>query len=245
MATVRTDVDKEQMCFKNASKSSEGSSMLTVKEAPLIPTVNVEKSPDLDFENIHSHDISYVEDTSLTMPNSELYTSTDKQPQKSSDDKKICFSNNVSDENNFENNTGGSVCRSAKARGEPFDKMAKLRSETTETACCSGETEQKTNKLKISRPSETEGDINSPTDCAHNLNVTSMNQQQSGNSTNAGNEPHARTDDRREQIFATIYGQCIGDAIGLLTEFLTMEQANYVSTINNVEFSDRKIKEYT
>ena len=32
----------------------------------------------------------------------------------------------------------------------------------------------------------------------------------------------------RDQMLATIYGQCVGDAIGLLTEFLTKEEAKEV-----------------
>ena len=36
-------------------------------------------------------------------------------------------------------------------------------------------------------------------------------------------------EERREQITATVYGQCIGDAVGLLTEFLSESQAKHVS----------------
>lgn len=32
-----------------------------------------------------------------------------------------------------------------------------------------------------------------------------------------------------ERIFATIYGQCVGDALGLLTENLTKEEAKRVN----------------
>jgi len=34
---------------------------------------------------------------------------------------------------------------------------------------------------------------------------------------------------RNAQIKATLYGQCIGDAIGLLTEFLSKKEADAVS----------------
>jgi len=37
--------------------------------------------------------------------------------------------------------------------------------------------------------------------------------------------------DTVDRILATIYGQCIGDAIGLLTEFLTKREAELVRHI--------------
>ena len=40
------------------------------------------------------------------------------------------------------------------------------------------------------------------------------------------NQPSPETIDR---IIATIYGQCIGDAIGLLTEFLSKREAKLVN----------------
>lgn len=44
----------------------------------------------------------------------------------------------------------------------------------------------------------------------------------------------------REQIIATIYGQCIGDAIGLLTEFMSQEQARYVySSYEELEYDQK------
>lgn len=38
-------------------------------------------------------------------------------------------------------------------------------------------------------------------------------------------------DDQR--ALATIYGQCVGDAIGLLTEFLTKKEAKTVRTFKD------------
>lgn len=41
-------------------------------------------------------------------------------------------------------------------------------------------------------------------------------------------QPSPETIDR---ILATIYGQCIGDAIGLLTEFLSKDEAKMVNIV--------------
>lgn len=46
------------------------------------------------------------------------------------------------------------------------------------------------------------------------------------NSESKRNNLDEETEDR---IWATLYGQCIGDAIGLLTEFMTVEDAKKVS----------------
>ena len=46
---------------------------------------------------------------------------------------------------------------------------------------------------------------------------------------NPGNaEVHGGEERIKDQILATIYGQCVGDAIGLLTEFMTKEEAKEV-----------------
>uniref|UniRef100_K1R3A1 Uncharacterized protein n=1 Tax=Magallana gigas TaxID=29159 RepID=K1R3A1_MAGGI len=49
--------------------------------------------------------------------------------------------------------------------------------------------------------------------------------------------------EEQNQIKAVLYGQCIGDAIGLLTEFLTKEEAKtyYKEVKNNLEFKHKAI----
>ncbi|KAL3868565.1 hypothetical protein ACJMK2_041366 [Sinanodonta woodiana] len=52
-----------------------------------------------------------------------------------------------------------------------------------------------------------------------------------------------RTDDvsREEQIKTTVYGQCIGDAIGLLTEFMTKSEAHHAyGNCRYLTYSDKK-----
>ena len=48
-------------------------------------------------------------------------------------------------------------------------------------------------------------------------------------------ELNAELEKRREQIMSTVYGQCVGDAVGLLTEFLSESQAKHVSKLFWVE----------
>ena len=40
-----------------------------------------------------------------------------------------------------------------------------------------------------------------------------------------------------DQIFGTIFGQCIGDAIGLLTEFMTKAEAEKVFNVRPITLS--------
>ena len=78
---------------------------------------------------------------------------------------------------------------------------------------------------------------------------TERSDERTGSTVDETKEPskHARVDSgaaenipeaTRDHIIATIYGQCMGDAIGLLSEFYGKEQAVQVRMIRSVRKRD-------
>lgn len=61
--------------------------------------------------------------------------------------------------------------------------------------------------------------------------IDKQNEQQWSSSHKLDVKSHLNTE-TIERIKAAIYGQCIGDAIGLLTEFMTLAQASKVRKAN-------------
>ncbi|KAL3868580.1 hypothetical protein ACJMK2_041381 [Sinanodonta woodiana] len=75
----------------------------------------------------------------------------------------------------------------------------------------------------------------------HSKSATDANERYSEQSCSRESRTCQRTDpELDEQIFATLYGQCIGDAIGLLTEFMSRRKADKCyGHIKKLEYRDK------